>query len=373
MNKLSYAFLLLFLPFIFFGCSKKNEDNSSSQNRTMEVQFNDIPFKTNKFLRIPYTLKTWEWKKQGLSLRQIDVVDNDSKTILATYNTGQFPRIYMDPLPPSTVMTFDKIYNYYFSIQLTIPVEQTPPVKIFNRLVFRDTVNNTDVTVEGGEITPRYSESPIVIASPVKGTHWMFFNQSTNEYHFNALFFSQGKIGTGERFAFDNGRLDDDFNLMYAGDPTKNSSYFCFRDTLYAVANGVILACRDTMVENDGNTHDHLEFLAPIDYAGNYMILEMDNGYYALYAHCSRYSMMIHAGDTVKEGQPLALLGNSGNSDAPHLHFEIVDAPDFFFGNGQPFVLKKFTKIGEYQNTTPMTPEDYYDRMMEERTALSFE
>ncbi|MEI7501636.1 MAG: hypothetical protein WCK84_14460 [Bacteroidota bacterium] len=37
---------------------------------------NDTPFKTDKFLRIPYTLKTWEWKKSGLSLRQINVLDD---------------------------------------------------------------------------------------------------------------------------------------------------------------------------------------------------------------------------------------------------------------------------------------------------------
>ncbi|MCX6285893.1 MAG: M23 family metallopeptidase [Bacteroidetes bacterium] len=49
----------------------------------------------------------------------------------------------------------------------------------------------------------------------------------------------------------------------------------------------------------------------------------MGNGCNAMYAHCVKGSFMVKAGDKVKKGQPLALLVNSGNSDAPHLHFEI--------------------------------------------------
>jgi murein DD-endopeptidase MepM/ murein hydrolase activator NlpD len=35
----------------------------------------------------------------------------------------------------------------------------------------------------------------------------------------------------------------------------------------------------------------------------------------------------VHVGDEVRRGQVLALMGNSGNSDAPHLHFGIEDGP----------------------------------------------
>ncbi|MCX6286175.1 MAG: M23 family metallopeptidase [Bacteroidetes bacterium] len=373
MKNLIYIIALLSLPMLLSGCRKKETVYTAENPLIIEVIINDTPFKTDQFLRIPFTLKTFEWKKKGLSLRQINVLDDATKTVLVTYNTGDFPKIYQDPLPVNNLMPYDKLYNYYFSIQLPVPLGKTPPQRISNRLVLRDTVNNKDVILEGGVFTPKYNETPLVIASPVKGTKWMFFNQSTNDYHFYTIIFIGGKLGTGERFAFDNMQVDDNFDKFYAGDPAKNSSYFCYRDTLYAVADGTVVACSDTMTENDGNTHNHLNFKAPVDYAGNHIILDIGNGRYAMYAHCVTGSFMIKTGDKVKEGQPLALLGNSGNSDAPHLHFEVGDAPDFFMCNGLPFVLKKFTRIGEYQDPYNNTPVTYYNVMNEQKMVMSFE
>ena len=50
-------------------------------------------------------------------------------------------------------------------------------------------------------------------------------------------------------------------------------------------------------------------------------------------------SLRARLGDRVKLGQVLGLLGNSGNTDAPHLHFQVMDAPSFFDATGLPFVF----------------------------------
>jgi murein DD-endopeptidase MepM/ murein hydrolase activator NlpD len=39
-------------------------------------------------------------------------------------------------------------------------------------------------------------------------------------------------------------------------------------------------------------------------------------------------------------------LGNSGNTDAPHLHFHVMSTPDPLRSNGLPFVFKDFTLDG---------------------------
>ncbi|MBN1895925.1 M23 family metallopeptidase [bacterium] len=54
---------------------------------------------------------------------------------------------------------------------------------------------------------------------------------------------------------------------------------------------------------------------------GNMVILSHGNGYYSYYGHAMR--LLVEQGTSVKKGQTIALLGSSGISSAPHLHFEI--------------------------------------------------
>lgn len=48
----------------------------------------------------------------------------------------------------------------------------------------------------------------------------------------------------------------------------------------------------------------------------------------------------------MRAGQVLALLGSSGNSDAPHLHFHIMDASSPLGSEGLPYGIDAFTQLG---------------------------
>lgn len=54
---------------------------------------------------------------------------------------------------------------------------------------------------------------------------------------------------------------------------------------------------------------------------GNYVIIQHDNGTQTLYAHASK--LIVTEGQSVKQGQKIALVGSTGQSTGPHLHVEV--------------------------------------------------
>ncbi|MFF5189203.1 peptidoglycan DD-metalloendopeptidase family protein [Streptomyces sp. NPDC000345] len=60
---------------------------------------------------------------------------------------------------------------------------------------------------------------------------------------------------------------------------------------------------------------------------GNQVVIKLDDGYYAQYAHLSQLS--VSAGQTVTAGQQIGLSGATGNVTGPHLHFEIRTTPNY--------------------------------------------
>jgi murein DD-endopeptidase MepM/ murein hydrolase activator NlpD len=54
---------------------------------------------------------------------------------------------------------------------------------------------------------------------------------------------------------------------------------------------------------------------------GNYVVIDHGNGYQSLYGHLSR--IFVNAGESVGRGAVIGLMGSTGRSTGPHLHFEI--------------------------------------------------
>lgn len=57
---------------------------------------------------------------------------------------------------------------------------------------------------------------------------------------------------------------------------------------------------------------------------GNYVMIVHDDGTEAHYWHLCKNGALVQVGDTVTQGQEIALSGNTGYSAFPHLHFEVV-------------------------------------------------
>ena len=53
---------------------------------------------------------------------------------------------------------------------------------------------------------------------------------------------------------------------------------------------------------------------------GNVVVLALDQGTYLVIAHLKAGSVLVEAGDQVREGDPIGACGNSGNTSEPHIH-----------------------------------------------------
>src|SRR5690606_38035412 len=56
---------------------------------------------------------------------------------------------------------------------------------------------------------------------------------------------------------------------------------------------------------------------------GNFVVVDHHDGTYGTYWHLLAGSVPVAVGDAVVTGQVLGRVGNTGNSSAPHLHFDV--------------------------------------------------
>ncbi|MBI3508233.1 MAG: M23 family metallopeptidase [Chlamydiia bacterium] len=113
--------------------------------------------------------------------------------------------------------------------------------------------------------------------------------------------------------------------------------YNIFGQTVYSPCNGRIIRLI--------NGHENFAPSVMIsDHpAGNYLAIQIDDSdRFVILAHLLKNSFLINENDVVVKGQPLAKVGNSGNTSEPHLHMHVVEtlANDLLFD--EPGVPMRF-------------------------------
>jgi murein DD-endopeptidase MepM/ murein hydrolase activator NlpD len=186
-----------------------------------------------------------------------------------------------------------------------------------------------------------------VFAPPLEGEGWLAVNGccGPDGVHRSAVQSVDAKLYDSQRFAIDWMRINADGQLV-VGDPSKNENWVDYGAKVMAAADGEVIAALDDMTNNvPGKLPDPTTItIKTVD--GNHVIIDHGNGFYSFYAHLQPGSVTVEVGDKVQTGDQLGLLGNTGNTSGPHLHFHIMSGPSALGSDGVPYVLDSFELAG---------------------------
>ena len=155
--------------------------------------------------------------------------------------------------------------------------------------------------------------APLLLELPLRGILTAWGNNRTDSITHAGM----------NRFCFDFLGADEAGNLRKPGTvhPGQNGDYYGFGREVLSVCDGV--------VEHVENRHPDI---APRGYAalgdGNSITVRDARGYHYCYVHNRQGSAVVRVGQTVKTGQKLAALGNTGYTSLPHLHIGVY-SPDW--------------------------------------------
>ena len=306
---------------------------------------------------LPYELHVTNVTQQPLTITRIDVLNADNDAVIATLADSALARaiarvgVRVPPAERAHVGPGLRAVVYMW-----VPVTGTPPRAIRHRLTATPDSGSTAPLVL---LTPAVSVSNdmLVVAPPLRGGPWLAANgPSAESGHRRAMIPLFGSFYIAQRFAIDWVKLDAS-NKTYSGDSLKNSSYYAYGNDALAVADGMVTEVKDSIPENVPGLNSRAVPITLETVGGNHVIVDIGRGrYYAFYAHLQPGSIRVKVGDRVKRGQVLGLVGNSGNSTEPHLHFHVSDASSPLGSEGVPYVFESLTVVGRCQGFTSQCP-----------------
>ena len=198
---------------------------------------------------------------------------------------------------------------------------------------------------------------PIIVQFPLRG-EWLSPNTPGTKVP------SHGTNQLGTRYAYD--FIQVDWNRMgtpayrvgvmqYLFSGVKLSDYYCWGQEVYSPCDGIVVVAEDGYAENEktnlladmSNAYKNAHYFDPEkddiqSVAGNYVIIKYSENVYAALCHLQTGSIQVSVGQMIKKGEVIGRVGHSGNSFAPHLHFQLMDSSDISVANGVPCAFEQY-------------------------------
>lgn len=289
-----------------------------------------------------YELHVTNFHDRGLTLSRLDVMGDHG--VLAAYDQTRLVGMVARPGQPASGGT-DSLYigpGLRTVVFLWLAPKERPTF-----LEHRVTVQ---LEGTGAAAALMCAKTPVktgvpVLGPPLLGTWQACNGPADTSDHRRTMLAVGGRAHIAQRFAIDWQKLGAD-GRPFSGDEAVNKNHRGYGAQALAVADGVVTAVRDGIPENKPGEDTRAVPVTIETIAGNHVILKLADGTYALYAHLQPGSLGVKTGDSVKRGQVLGLVGNSGNSTAPHLHFHLSDENSPLGSEGIPYVFDSFEASG---------------------------
>ncbi len=314
------------------------------------------------------------------TIEKLEVVDAfDTGHVVAAFagqqlvdpacNFGDCNRLRALPAAPVTDTTIPPQQARLLLVDFAFAAAEDAPKYVMHHLYFQGAASPvTKDPVPVDYIVTPYSLSapgPITIGPPVKGNNWVALNGGCDPGwpHRSTPLSANGELYAAQLFAIDWKRTDDQ-GAFYTGDKTKNESYVDYGSEIIAVADGTVTATLDGM---DANAPGVLPADDPVlgpkltveNVDGNHVVLEIGENIYAFYAHLMKGSLLVKTGDRVRKGQVIGELGNTGNANASHSHFHLMNGPSVLGSSGLPYIIDSFDYQGHI-SAQQLYDADYY-------------
>lgn len=193
--------------------------------------------------------------------------------------------------------------------------------------------------------------TPPVLGPPLEpGTRYIAADSCCDSpRHRRAPLPIDNRVWLAQRFAVDWEQLDDRNRTVTGEDPADPADYTIYGKRTIAAADGTVVHVVNGLPDQKPGALPPAATPAEAD--GNSVVIDIGGGLYMLYAHMQNGSIAVNEGQRVTRGEQLGLVGNSGNTSAPHLHFHVMDGPSPLTSEGVPYAIDSFTTSGEITST----------------------
>lgn len=313
-----------------------------------------VPGTDGRF-HLVYEYELTNTKAAPATIQRVDILDAAAPgRVLASWSGNALLGQLRTLLPsPATSAVIDPDVSRLLFVELSFSTRAAVPAAVTAHLHLLAAANPgattaTPIQYTVGQIT--ISQAPLpVIGPPLAGTGWVATNGCCNNLiaHRGSFSSIDGALPDGQRFAIDWMRVNSRGELVH-GDEHLPASYVDYGADVLAVANATVVStANDFPDQPPGTLPDPGSFESVESVDGNQVTLSLGRGLYAVYAHLIKGSVTVHPGQHVHRGQVIGRLGNSGNTSAPHLHFQLMTAPSVLASEGLPYAIGGFGLAGQ--------------------------